>query len=586
MLSHLGDRRAKSGLRRFWASLARQLASPMSIAAGAGAAMSFAQAPWPSIVALPALFFSLAAAYSLFLAERTRWGEARVGWAFGYGYFVCGLWWIGAAFDVNPHLHGWMKPFAITLLPAYLALFWAGAFAAAGGLARRLRLSAARRVGLLACFWGLAEIARGWALTGLPWGLVGYAWLDTSAAQIAAWIGPYGLTALSFGAAAPLGFAVRNLLARRWRRAAHMAGLSVCAAAGLIALGALRASPPEPGPDSPLIRIIQPNIPQFEKGDRALAAKHKANLLELTARPAVAPVTLVLWPEASSPYLVDAGGSLAAEFARSAPAGARVVLGSIRRELKGASIRRLLAHPGAAAFGAMRSVGDVIALRMRWRIEGADWWNSAFVIGRRGAIEAVYDKRHLVPFGEMTPFEALMSRIGVTPIASAFQAGAAQGVVELGRLRALMLICYEAVFPRLAMTRRDQRPDMILHLTNDAWFGLSGGPLQHLAQARFRAIEQGLPVYRSANTGVSAAIDSAGRLVGEIPLGERGVLDIRLLPKLSQTPYAVVGVSGPILILFALMICLCAHSGKMDRTTRSRPIDTASNGLNYGARGE
>ena len=478
--------RAASTLRRLkrLAAQGRECALP----AAAGVLMSFSLAPSPPFVAVPAMMLSLACVIMLFQRAQTIGRAALTGWAFGFGYFVVGLWWIGAAFDIVAQEVGWMKPFAQILLPAGMGLYWAAAFGAAAYAAWRLKFDPARRTGALVAIWSVVELARGWLLTGFPWGLVGYAWLDTPVAQLAAWIGPYGLTSATFALAALLAAALTASLRRDVRFALRAGGAWACLLLAFAAAGWSRLPSSPPDADGPLVRLVQPNIPQEEKGRRDLARAHADVLLALTAQPVAAPLEFVVWPEAASPYPIYADSRTRATYAQSVPGGAALVLGSLRRLPRTAPLRPAFHGNGPLGFG-----GRILQITLGSRYAQLDWWNSAFVLGAEGRLEHLYDKRHLVPFGEFLPLREFLEWAGLKTVSSAVLPGDGQGLLRLGEgRRALVLICYEAVFPRLAMTSSETRPDLILHLTNDGWFGVSGGPWQHLAQAR-RAIEQGFP---------------------------------------------------------------------------------------------
>jgi apolipoprotein N-acyltransferase len=420
------------------------------------------------------------------------------------------LGWIVEPFLVEADRHAWMAPFALVLLPGGLALFWA----LAGWLAAWLAPQGARRAWAFALALTGAEALRGHLFGGLPWALPGHVWIDTPLAQVAALGGALSLTALTLALAAGLAALVLGPgLRRAWALAAPVA---VAGAGWFWGLGEL-ARPMPPDRDVRL-RLVQPNALQELKWDPTWARHFFARHLELTAAPGAdgrAP-DLVLWSETAVPFFLDAPGAGLA-MAADAAGGAPVVMGIQRR--------------------AMGSDG---ALR---------YFNSLAVIDPSGEPAAIYDKHHLVPFGEYVPWlSPLADRPGwewlTTFTGSAllgYTPGPGPAVLELGGLvqgagLALPLICYEAVFAR--HLRVSERPDWVMQLTNDAWFGAYSGPFQHLALARLRAIEQGLPLVRAANTGVSAVIDGRGRVVASLGLGLEGVVDADLPGALPPTPYA------------------------------------------------
>jgi apolipoprotein N-acyltransferase len=273
-----------------------------------------------------------------------------------------------------------------------------------------------------------------------------------------------------------------------------------------------------------VLRLVQPNAEQSLKWDPERAAQFFDVLLASTAAPDIgARPALVIWPETAMPYLLN-GAERLLEHVDIASGGTPVALGAVRRE------------------------------------DGL-YYNSLVVTGPGGTIETTYDKFHLVPGGEYIPFGAVLGRIGIRGMAErdggGFASGAGPATLDLGGLgRVLPLICYEAIFPQ--HLHRSERADWILQITNDAWFGDLTGPYQHLAQARMRAVEQGLPLVRAANTGVSAVIDATGQVTEQLPLNQRGFLDAVLPGSLPPTPYARTG-DWPVLALMlflALILCL------------------------------
>ncbi|MEM9974854.1 MAG: apolipoprotein N-acyltransferase [Pseudomonadota bacterium] len=465
------------------------------LAAVAGVAAGLGQVPF-SLEVLGLM--GLAGGFMLAATADNPRAAFKIGWAFGTAYFALTLHWIVEPFFVDVARHGWMAPFAIVLLSGGLALFWGAATALARWLGSGLPA--------FALAWPVAmagaEMLRGYVFTGFPWALPSYLWIETPAAFLARLTGPYGLTFLTFALAGLTGLA----LSRSVPRSTMIAPLA--AAALLVGGGAaLRPTVVPPGPDAPIVRLIQPNAPQHEKWDPERIPVFFRRQLEFTAAPAERAPDLILWSESSIPWMLGNAEPAFEQMSRAA-GPAQIVVGLQRRD-------GLLAY------------------------------NSLAALDGTGRVTDVYDKHHLVPFGEYVPLGNLMGRLGITGIASrtgfGYSAGPGPQIIDLGPLgRALPLICYEAIFPH-NITAASERPDWLMHLTNDAWFGEIAGPYQHLAKARARAIETGLPLLRSANTGVSAAIDPAGDVIASLPLNEAGYLDVALPPPGAPTLYSQMG---------------------------------------------
>jgi apolipoprotein N-acyltransferase len=279
--------------------------------------------------------------------------------------------------------------------------------------------------------------------------------------------------------------------------------------------GLWRLSEPLPANRDVTLRLVQPNAEQHLKWDASRAQLYFDRLRALTAEGT--PADLTIWPETAVPYMLEYSPEVAPLI--TAASGGRPVMLGIQRA------------------------------------EGERFWNSLRVLERDGAEVDRYDKQHLVPFGEYVPFGDILGEwFGLTAFAaqagSTYSAGPGPAVLNLGRFgKVLPLICYEAVFPQ-DVNAAPERADWIVQVTNDAWFGVWTGPFQHFAQARLRAVEQGLPLIRVANTGVTAVIDARGRVVAELPFGTTGALNAILPGALPPTPYSRFG-EVPMLLLLA-----------------------------------
>ena len=474
---------------------------------------------------------------------------ATAGWWFGFGYFLAGLYWVGHAFLVDAKTFGWLLPFAVIALPAGMALYTALGLA----LARLIWTRGAARVLALAISLTLAEWLRGHLFSGFPWNVYGYAlisplWL----AQGAALIGIWGLTFLAVAIyASPAVLADhRSETKRPWLAPA----LSVAVIAALAIYGAIRLNrTPTEYVDGVRLRIMQPNLQQDEKFNYAQKQQVMSRYLALSDRASgpqstgVRDVTHLIWPESAFPFFLTREDDALAQIAGLLPKGTVLITGAVRPpETK----------PGEPIIRA---------------------YNSIYAIDHDGSIVSVYDKVHLVPFGEYLPLQDLLERLGLmqlTKVRGGFIAGDRRRNQHVpGAPTFLPLVCYEIIFPGDAMPRSEragwlydhlgryvdwpfvagsgERPGWLLNLTNDGWFGASAGPYQHFQQARVRAIEEGLPLVRAANTGISAVVDPLGRVIALLPLGTEGVLDAPLPQAIPPTTYARAG-DGPLAVLAGL----------------------------------
>ena len=471
------------------------------MAFSAGAALALVQAPWSFPLAF---FFAIPVLFRLHAGAVSPRRAALIGWTAGLAYFGLTLSWLVEPFLVDAATQGWMAPFALFFMSAGLALFWALAF----GLARRGSPVA------FAVFWTLLELARSYLFTGFPWALIGYGWADTPVMQAISVIGVPGLGFLTILLAVLLAQVVR----RDWRNA--VAGAVVLAV--LWGFGAYRLSQPVPERATPFsVRVVQPNAAQELKWLPEFMPVFFERQLSLTAGDGGPQPDLVIWPEAAVPFIPSARPDLLQRMALEAR-GARIVFGARRVDA------------------------------------GNNWYNSLYLLDPLGNIAAEYDKRHLVPFGEYFPASGLVAKLGIDALTgltgTGFTAGEGALMVDSGPVPPFLpLICYEAIFAQ-DVPLSGPRPEWLLQITNDAWFGKFSGPYQHLVQARARAIEQGLPLVRSANTGVSTATDPFGRILAAIPLGQSGSIDVSLPAPLPRPLYSRTGdwpVFG-ILLLLAL----------------------------------
>ncbi|MDA0228808.1 MAG: apolipoprotein N-acyltransferase [Proteobacteria bacterium] len=469
----------------------------------------------PPAHVLPLLVPAFAGLLWLIAAARSPWRAALSGWWFGFGHFLAACYWVGAALLTDPDKFAWVAAPAVLGLSAGLALFPALA-ALAVFLSRRTGFS---RLLVFAVFWTVAEWLRGHLLSGFPMNLIGTSWtISEGMIQMVAVAGVYGLSFITIlAAAAPALLAEHREesdAVRNWRVPAAMILLLAAIWVG----GTVRLAVQHPAAlEGVKLLIVQANIPQQLKwrADARQASMEKHRRMTLAVPPGS--FSHVIWPETAVPYDVSNDPRLAAWLAAAVPEDGLLFTGALRRG----------GEPGEAPI----------------------LWNSLHAIDAKGGLSASYDKHHLVPFGEYMPLRSIMSFAKLTHGNLDFSAGlGAQTLTVPGLPSFSPLICYEAIFPG-QVTARDSRPGWLLNITNDGWFGNTAGPYQHLQAARLRAVEEGLPLVRAANTGISAVIDPLGRYVGRLALGTEGVLLAALPRALGRTPYAMMGDLTMILVL-------------------------------------
>ncbi len=524
---------------------------------------------WPKLLALllgavsatgfaplhlwPLTLLALAGWMALVARSPRGWRAFGLGWAFGVGHFVVGLGWIATAFTYQAAMPAWLGWIAVVLLSLYLAIYPAlatwGAWLvckfvvpAKAGTARDMTPTAPAFAGAtlsfiltFAALWTLTEWLRSWVFTGFAWNSLGVIAVPHLAAP-AQWVGTYGMSGLIVLLAAVL------LLA--WlRRPKAAAGLfaSVLVLWGAAALAQMASSADaavrSKGMQGIPITVVQPDVGQQDKWEGSKADANFAKLARLTAPKDDAP-RLILWPEAAVPDYLETG--YPPPYYDRSPAEAR------------ARLIKLMNPKDLMLLGALKLEldrnGDVVGAR-----------NAVMTVHADGTLGPRYDKAHLVPYGEYLPMRPILSAIGLSRLAPGdidFWPGPGPRTLDLGAFgRAGLQICYEIIFSGQVVDR-DHRPDFIFNPSNDAWFG-AWGPPQHLAQARLRAIEEGLPVVRATPTGISAVIGADGRLLESLPMHAAGRIDMLLPPAYAPTLFARFGNVLPVgfaLLLFALGI--------------------------------
>lgn len=501
----------------------------------------------PPVYAVPVLLLSFPVLLALAHTSRTTANAFAEGWWFGLGHFMTGLYWIAVAFIVNEDVSAAGGPFAVGLLSGVLA-FYPGLVTAAYHKLKSMvadhghQLPPLAAVLAFAALWSLSEYLRGHLFTGFPWNPIGSVWaVHPAAMQSASLWGVYSLGLMTVVMAlAPWGYMGVGMISGRRHHGTVVvaAGLLL----GLVTFGFWRlGSASDAVADGVRLRLVQANVPQNEKWQRDRLSENFIRHLNMSAAPARLPVTHIIWPETAVPYFLNSEPSRRFLMAEVTPPGGYILAGAPRLE--------------------------------RFPDGGYDIGNTLFVVDDRGAIRASYDKAHLVPFGEYLPFRNLLSTLGLqrfVPSLMDFTPGPGLATVDVPGLPPFSpLICYEIIFPA-AVARRDDRPDWLLNITNDGWYGITSGPYQHLAAAQFRAVEEGLPAVRVAGTGISAVIDPWGRIKAKIPLARAGFVDADLPRKIERHPlFARLGDWSYIIII----VIVSALAGLLSRLGPKRMLN-------------
>jgi len=502
----------------------------ISLIAGALSALAFAPFnAWPILfVTFPVLVWLVDG------SAAGRWSgalrAAAAGWCFGFGFFVAGLYWIGYAFLVDAKNFAWLLPVAVAGLPAYLAIYTALGLAAA----RLIWVRGPERLLALAAMLTIAEWLRGHLLSGFPWNTIGYALTQPlMLGQSVSLVGIWGLTFLAVAICASPAVIADDAVDTPHRYRAPLIGLVILAA--FAGYGAARLwMHPTAFVTGVNLRIMQPNLQQDEKFNYSAKAQVMERYLRLSDRATgpqsggVHDVTHLIWPESAFPFFLAREPDALAQISGLLKPGTELITGAVR------------AAPSSTA-------------------ESPRAYNSVYVIDPDGSIQGIYDKVHLVPFGEYLPFQRVLEKFGlrqITKMVGGFLSGDRRRAMDVPHApKMLPLICYEVIFPDSAVPG-GERPGWLVNVTNDGWFGISTGPYQHFQQARVLAIAEGLPLVRAANTGISAVIDPLGRVINALPLGVEGVIDSKLPQAVEPTPFLIVGDYPLILFLVVSVIAV------------------------------
>lgn len=497
--------------------------SPRSVAGLACLAGAIGALALPPFALWPAMVFPLSAFALLLISETAFSAFVLRAFLIGFGYFCAGLWWLGVAFLVEPDQFAWALPLGVVGLPAVLALFpLAGMVIARRLLRAKFSPWLALIIGL-----GLAEWLRGFLFTGFPWNSFGIAFAShLPLMQSASLVGQSGLDLLAIAIFSSVAF----VFAIQRKREVAISLLVLIAMSGFGQWRLMHASD-ERVPEVRL-RIMQPDVPLDDKFSGENAAEIMQTYLTLSTKGSypdvsgMSGITHVIWPETAFPFLIDESPEARAQIASILPEGGALITGAVRRERDPA---------GQSKF-----------------------FNSILVIDQKGAVLSHADKVHLVPFGEYLPLADLLEKLGIRQFVNTpggFQAGTRRVSLKAPNLPLFSpLVCYEAIFSGEVIAENATRPEMLLNVTNDGWFGITPGPSQHFALARLRALEEGLPLVRVANNGISAVVDPYGRSVAELGLGEKGALDSGLPVSVAPPFFARNRMISPILILIVFSI--------------------------------
>ncbi|MEH6402385.1 MAG: apolipoprotein N-acyltransferase [Sneathiella sp.] len=480
-------------------------------------ATTFAPLHW--VIFLPLCFSGL---LILLKCANNKKQAFFIGWWFGWGQFIAGLYWVGVAFTIDANAHAALIPLPVLGLPAFLAIF-TGVVSLATYVTKLQKLY---RIAVFTGFWVLLEYARGLVFTGFPWNLAGYSWGNNlPMLQWTAFIGVYGLTLVTVLISSLPSVLVDDNITRLRKNTVILIGcfLTICMMG--VGYSRITASPLPPLSDS-RIRIVQPNISQADKWRPDLKFSHIRKLTELSAQENGPKPRYLIWPETAVPFFLTTNEKLKFYLQRFVPKDGALITGAPRKNS-----------------------------------EKRQYWNSVQVLKSNGDIPVIYDKRHLVPYGEYLPLRGFLEQSGIASLIPALDqmsdfstpAASAPSVFTLPDLgSARVLICYEIAFPWEVKT--EQPFNWILNVTNDGWFGDTSGPYQHLVVSKVRGIEQGVSVIRAANTGVSAIINAYGKILQSLPLGQLGVIDGQIpAPIPGQTLYRKIGEALPLGLAFLLL---------------------------------
>lgn len=499
--------------------------SKLFVAFGAGALCSLAFAPFNLII-----FSVISITVFYFLIEKSHNQKQTFfyGFCYGFGYFLAGNYWIAISLLVDAKEFAWLIPFCLTLIPGILAIYFALLAVSFKALTKKFHLNKNyQKITIFAILWIFFELIRSFLFTGFPWNLLGYSALFSEYfSQMANIFGVYGLSFLIvLISLTPILFLKNN----HQKSDKIFACLILILTIANLLYGKFYIDEAKLITDSKTkLRIVQSNIKQEMKWDEREKYRNFLKTISLTNSKNLDDVKIVIWSETSTPYAIEANSQVLEKLKLATPKNGFLITGALRFKHDNYQINQA--------------------------------WNSVFTVSQNG-IENFYDKHHLVPFGEYVPLQKFLPFINkITDGALGFSSGDGAKTLNAGNLKFSPLICYEVIFPDKIIDKNSP-PNLLINVTNDAWFGFSSGPFQHFDMTRMRAIEHGLFLARAANTGVSAFIDPFGRVIAKINLNEEGIIDANLITKNQRTIYSKHG-NKPLLILIALAIALLIISRK------------------------
>lgn len=495
----------------------------------AGAMAAWTMPPW---FMLPLWVPSLAI-WLFYAHHASGWKQAAAaGWWWGFGFFLFGLYWISYALTVEIARFGWLIPFALTLIPAILALYGAAISGVWKRCGFRLNL-----VGMLAfaCLYTLLEYLRGMLFTGFPWNLAGHSLAVSDALlQFASVGGVFALSLMVICAGIVPAVLLNPTITKAGRICAYL--IPILLVAGLYAFGQWRLQHADNRMvEGVTLRIVQASIPQRLKWQPEERVQGLLKHVQLSKETSLEGVTAVLWSETSIPYFFDNHFYLRDALRQAVPPNGFLLSGGIHKIEK-----------------------DMLS-------DGVPFipYNSLFAINDAALIDSRYDKRHLVPFGEYVPFRTWLPFTTIVYGGIDFEEGQGNAMMHIEGLPPFRpLICYEAIFTQGVLQHTPERPDWFLNITNDGWFGDSAGPHQHITAARMRTIEYGIPMARVANSGISAMIDAYGRFIVYSDIGEISAMDTTLPVKIAEETLYGRHPRGVILLMVSFLVTLCVLNAK------------------------